>query len=50
MPAGERDEAGKFPEGSINCKVEARLIEFAEKRKAQSSRKEKTNHEDHEDL
>ena len=34
--AGERDNAGKFPEGSINQRVEARLIELAEKRKAES--------------
>lgn len=34
VSAGERDAEGKFPEGSINRKVEARLIEFAEKRLA----------------
>jgi lon-related putative ATP-dependent protease len=34
VPAGERDSTGKFPEGSVNQKVEARLIELAEKRKA----------------
>ena len=34
VPAGERDSAGKFPEGSVNAKVEARLIEFARKRVA----------------
>ena len=28
--AGERDTSGKFPEGSVNQKVEARLIELAE--------------------
>jgi lon-related putative ATP-dependent protease len=32
MPAGERDASGKFPEGSVNQKVEARLSELAEKR------------------
>jgi predicted ATP-dependent protease len=31
MPAGERDALGKFPEGSINQRVERRLIEFAER-------------------
>jgi len=36
VEAGERDNAGKFPEGSINQRVEARLIELAEKRKAES--------------
>lgn len=34
VPPGERDEAGKFPEDSINGRVEARLIDFASKRKA----------------
>jgi lon-related putative ATP-dependent protease len=34
IPAGERDAAGQFPEGSVNQKVEARLIELAEKRLA----------------
>ena len=34
VPAGEREPGGKFPEGSVNARVEARLIEFAEKRLA----------------
>jgi len=34
VPAGERDESGKFPGGTINAKVEARLIELAQKRLA----------------
>lgn len=34
VPAGERDAAGKFPEGSVNHRVEARLIAFAERRLA----------------
>jgi len=29
-PAGERDEAGNFPEGTVNYQVEKRLKEFAE--------------------
>ena len=33
IPAGERDEEGNFPEGSVNQLVEARLIEFAEKQR-----------------
>ncbi len=33
-PAGERDGSGKFPEGSVNHRVEARLAELAEKRLA----------------
>jgi predicted ATP-dependent protease len=34
VAAGERDAAGQFPAGSVNQKVEARLIELAEKRAA----------------
>ena len=34
VPAGTRDASGKFPEGSVNHKVEARLIALAEKRQA----------------
>ncbi len=34
VPAGERGPSGTFPEGSINQKVEARLIEFTQKRLA----------------
>ncbi len=34
LPAGERDEAGNYPEGSVNAMVEQRLIEMAEKRRA----------------
>ncbi|MDZ7809751.1 MAG: hypothetical protein U5L11_05780 [Arhodomonas sp.] len=29
-PAGERDEEGTFPEGSVNRAVEARLRRYAE--------------------
>lgn len=32
VPAGERDGSGKFPDGTVNQKVEARLLELAEKR------------------
>jgi predicted ATP-dependent protease len=32
VPAGERDEEGNYPEGTINYKVEQRLAELAEKR------------------
>lgn len=32
VPAGERDASGKFPKGSVNERVESRLIELAEKR------------------
>jgi lon-related putative ATP-dependent protease len=34
MPAGERDEHGAFPMGSVNQQVEARLVALAEKRQA----------------
>jgi len=34
LPAGERDADGKFPEGSVNGKVEARLLELARQRAA----------------
>jgi predicted ATP-dependent protease len=33
LPAGERDEEGNYPEGSINALVEARLAELSEKRR-----------------
>jgi lon-related putative ATP-dependent protease len=32
VPAGERDASGKFSERTVNQKVEARLVDFAEKR------------------
>ena len=34
QPAGARDAEGRFPEGSVNARVEARLIELADKRRA----------------
>jgi lon-related putative ATP-dependent protease len=37
IPAGQRNEAGNYPEGSINYLVEQRLREFAERRLAFSS-------------
>jgi predicted ATP-dependent protease len=33
-PSGERDADGRFPDGSVNARVEARLIELADKRRA----------------
>jgi lon-related putative ATP-dependent protease len=33
VPAGERDEEGAFPEGTINERVEARLIALAERQR-----------------
>lgn len=44
VPAGERDLSGKFPDGSVNQRVEAKLIEFAEKRLA-AERRPKTESE-----
>jgi predicted ATP-dependent protease len=38
VPAGERDVSGNFPAGSVNQKIEARLIELAEKRLAAGRR------------
>jgi lon-related putative ATP-dependent protease len=38
LPAGERDERGNYPEGTINHAVEANLAELAEKRIAFSAR------------
>ncbi|MFO1190059.1 MAG: ATP-binding protein [Alphaproteobacteria bacterium] len=34
LPAGERDAAGTFPDGSVNRRAEARLIAFGEKARA----------------
>ncbi len=34
IPAGERGADGQYPEGSLNSRVEARLMEMAEKRRA----------------
>jgi predicted ATP-dependent protease len=31
LPAGERDEAGNYPEGSFNQRVEARLAALADR-------------------
>jgi predicted ATP-dependent protease len=31
VPAGQRDASGKFPEGSVNHRVEERLIALAER-------------------
>jgi lon-related putative ATP-dependent protease len=34
LPAGEPDEAGNYPQGSVNYRVKERLTELAEKRQA----------------
>jgi predicted ATP-dependent protease len=31
MPAGDRDDEGRFPENSVNRRVEERLVEFADR-------------------
>lgn len=50
VPAGERDEEGNFPEGSINERVEHRLIELAEKQRAfTEGSKEESEKESEED-
>jgi uncharacterized protein (UPF0128 family) len=33
IPMGERDEAGNYPENSVNYRVEQRLAELAERRR-----------------
>ena len=33
VPAGERDAAGEFPEGTVNRRVEDRLLAFARTRR-----------------
>ncbi|MFQ5959047.1 MAG: Lon protease family protein, partial [Alphaproteobacteria bacterium] len=38
VPAGERDAEGRYPEGTINHRVDARLTEFAEKLRAFAAR------------
>ncbi len=45
LPAGERDEEGNYPEGSINGRVEARLAELSEKQR-QFSRASRENGEE----
>ncbi len=38
IAAGERDAQGRFPEDSINGRVEDRLIEYSERMRAFSAR------------
>ncbi|OUC05391.1 ATP-dependent protease, partial [Litorilinea aerophila] len=45
VPAGERDEEGNYPEGSINQRVETRLAQLAEKRK-EFDRRDETERRD----
>jgi lon-related putative ATP-dependent protease len=46
IPAGERDEEGNFPEGSINQLVQTRLIELAKKQRAFAAPPEKAGEEE----
>jgi predicted ATP-dependent protease len=34
VPAGDRDQEGAFAEGTVNCRVEARLVELAKRQMA----------------
>lgn len=34
IPAGKRDEQGQYPEGSLNARVEKKLLDLAQKRRA----------------
>lgn len=34
VPAGQRDALGRFPEGTLNCRIERRLLDFAERVRA----------------
>ena len=43
LPAGERDANGEFPEGTINHRVRARLIDLAAKRQAFAGAKGEEN-------
>ncbi|NOZ29506.1 MAG: AAA family ATPase [Chloroflexi bacterium] len=45
IPAGERDEEGNYPEGTINYLVEKRLAELAEKQAAFAKAAEEEGHE-----
>ncbi len=40
LPAGERGADGRFPEGSVNARVEARLLAFAKAAKASGKTEE----------
>jgi len=50
VPAGERDAEGNFAEGSINQRVEARLIELAEKQRDFSAASEEEKEDSDEDV
>jgi lon-related putative ATP-dependent protease len=44
VPAGERDERGEFPPGSVNFKVERQLLQYAETRKEFGEHTESNGH------
>ena len=45
VPAGERVAEGSFPPGSVNGRVEARLIGFSERLRALRRQEERLNQE-----
>ena len=49
LPAGERDKDGNFPEGSVNCAVEQRLLEMAELKHEDQSKDEHEHHHAHDE-
>ncbi len=52
IPAGQRDEEGKYPEGSFNAIVESRLMELAEtlnQQQGQDSLEPKKEEQDHQE-
>lgn len=48
IPAGVRDDGGRFPESSVNARVEARLIDLSEQRRRFSGNGSR-NHDAHDD-
>jgi len=46
QPAGERNDEGEFPEGSVNYKVEQRLLEMAELKHEDHQKDEHAEHEE----
>jgi lon-related putative ATP-dependent protease len=44
VPAGERDDRGEFPPGSVNFRVEQQLLQYAESRKAFAEHAKANNH------
>ncbi len=49
IPAGERDESGAYPEGTLNFLVEHRLAKLAEREKGKKDEEENSNGEGEQD-